>query len=138
MQQKQSLYKLLAGYPVLLVLAWIIGTVRRFWNSFHAEPLGDGWPQTHLITGSLSGLWNFLFLVYSKPTAWSSIQAIASERSLAESSLSSGSCGNPSEASYRDSSFRTLCMASHLSSPVWSPRVLRGSLILGQRMSSEL
>ena len=66
---KRVLYRLLAGYPAILFLTWAVGTFRRFWNTIAdgEDGLTDGWSHAQLFFNSLSGFFNFLFLVYSRP-----------------------------------------------------------------------
>mmetsp|Transcript_49887 Transcript_49887/g.129941 ORF Transcript_49887/g.129941 Transcript_49887/m.129941 type:complete len:373 (+) Transcript_49887:123-1241(+) len=65
---KRSLYRQLAGYPIIMLVTWAFGTVRAFYNDFNPDNLLPVWTvYIHMTLASLSGLWNFLFFVISKP-----------------------------------------------------------------------
>ncbi len=77
---KQRLYKTLVGYPVVLFLTWLVGTVRRGWQTVDyfsggaslKETLGSGTKhltQVHLAMASLGGLFNAIFFLATFPRA---------------------------------------------------------------------
>lgn len=55
-----KLYHTLAGYPMVLILVWMVGTIRRAWLWLFPSRNPDWLAGLHLATGGLQGFFNFL------------------------------------------------------------------------------
>ena len=66
----REVYKHLLGYPIVLVLTWSVGSVRRLWIIFEPSIATNiPFASVHLALGSLGGFFNYIFFLFSHPKA---------------------------------------------------------------------
>ena len=69
-REAKDMYNWLKGYPIVLVITWLVGNVRRLWQFADATIAEDvPFAAVQLMFNSLSGFFNYIFFIHSHPKA---------------------------------------------------------------------
>ena len=67
LHQQRQLYQRLAGFPIVLILTYLVGSIRRVWQVFDEEGPGTAMAAIHVAFASLGGVFDGVVFLSHPP-----------------------------------------------------------------------